>query len=135
MLRAVDADPQVCGYPPAVQRRLLAELGRLGVRAERPLVEHLARLLAQRGLIPEPRLGCVAAGNHPEILKLRFDPERSPLREIPGRLRRPLLELFDEDGTEIVRRQGSEWVELETDEDDGGPPDRWTSWATDPDRL
>ena len=46
------------------------------------------------------------------VLKLRFDPVRSPVEGIPRDLRRPLFKLFLEHASESVRRTGRMWVDM-----------------------
>jgi hypothetical protein len=45
-------------------------------------------------------------------MKLRFDPERSPLEAIPGDLRRPLLRIFLDHAQGAVKRNGRTWVDF-----------------------
>jgi creatinine amidohydrolase/Fe(II)-dependent formamide hydrolase-like protein len=113
MLRAFDADPAVCGYTEAQQEHALAALVDRGVHQEKPAAEHLAHLLSERGLLAEPRIGEARAHQRPEVVKLRFHPDKSPIGEIPVKLRRPLYEIFRAHGEGMLVRTGRRWREIE----------------------
>lgn len=110
MLLALGADPQVCGYPPEVQQKALKALAEHGDHQEKGAAEQVAWLLRERGLLEEGRLGETEGAPRPEILGLRFHPERSPVHEIPRELRRPLYELLLETADGAVRREERKWV-------------------------
>lgn len=117
VMLALDAAPGTRGFDRARQEEMLMEAVQSGIQLERASVEMVAHLLHDRGLIGKPRLGYVNARPRPEILHLRFDAESSLLEEIPVQLRRPLLEIFLEHSDGMLRRAGSEWVEIYDDED------------------
>lgn len=110
MLLGLGADPAACGYTaeqlPAMRRRLVAD----GVHQETPAAEHLGWLLAEKGLIDEPRLGEVRARRRPEAVSLRFHPERSPLSEIPSPVRTRLVAIFAEHAEGALERVGRQWL-------------------------
>jgi creatinine amidohydrolase/Fe(II)-dependent formamide hydrolase-like protein len=130
MLKAVGADPGNCGYSEEQVDRCLTELAARGTHQERPAIEQLALMLWQRGLTPEPSLGAIRALERPAVLKLRFDPHRSPIDGIPVDLRKPLYEILLQHSRGAVKRSGRIWVDFDPRSDPGlhapypfeGPP-------------
>ncbi len=113
MLLALGADPAACGYTaeqlPELLRKLVAE----GVKQEAPAAEHTAWLLAEKGLIPEPRIGEARARRRPEAVGLRFHPERSPASELPVAIRPRLIALLAEHAEGAVERVGRQWLAVD----------------------
>jgi creatinine amidohydrolase/Fe(II)-dependent formamide hydrolase-like protein/7-cyano-7-deazaguanine synthase in queuosine biosynthesis len=110
MLVALGADPGRCGYDGESVRICLEDLVEKGIHQEAPGVKHLMHGLARRGSIQLPAAKKALAREHPEVLKLRFDPERSPVEAIPSALRGPLYRIFLEHADGAVRREGRRWV-------------------------
>jgi creatinine amidohydrolase/Fe(II)-dependent formamide hydrolase-like protein len=113
MLNAVDADAQHCGYTKAQIDQCLTQLIARGTHQERPAIEQLGFMLWKRGLIPEPALGGVRARERPEVLKLRFDPHRSPIDGIPVDLRAPLYGICLRYAKGAVKRSGKLWIDFD----------------------
>jgi creatinine amidohydrolase/Fe(II)-dependent formamide hydrolase-like protein/7-cyano-7-deazaguanine synthase in queuosine biosynthesis len=113
MLLALGADPAHCGYTPEQVNRCLKDLEKKGVHQETEGAEHLAYVLRQKGLIETSALGSVTARERPEILKMRFDREKSPIEEIPVDLREPLYRLYLKHATGAVKRSGRRWIEFD----------------------
>jgi len=82
MLKALGADPRECSYTDPQIERSWKNLTARGASQEVPALEHLAYLLAGKGNGLPVELGSIRARNHPEIMKLRFDSERSPMDDI-----------------------------------------------------
>ncbi|MEW6744547.1 MAG: hypothetical protein AB1486_17470 [Planctomycetota bacterium] len=108
MLSALGVDARRCGYTSEQIKDCLDHLTRVTLHQEADCARHVRHLLAERGLLQggpgalfEP---C------PEVLKLRFDPERSPMDTLPADLRRPLLRIFLEHASGSVRRSGRIWI-------------------------
>lgn len=116
MLIAVDGDPTVCGYTEAQTQECLEALQAKTLHQEPEGVQHLIWLLLGKGRIPGG--GLVAARERPEILKLRFDSERSPIDAIPVDLRVPLYRVMLEHSDGAVKRQGRMWLSVELLNDD-----------------
>jgi hypothetical protein len=112
MLLALDTEPEICGFRPADLEAAQAVLTDDGIRQELAATEHLAYLLHAKGSIPQPKLGNVFAKQRPEIEKLRVDPERSPLSDIPVQIRQPLLEILLDHSDGAVLHTGSEWIDI-----------------------
>jgi creatinine amidohydrolase/Fe(II)-dependent formamide hydrolase-like protein len=113
MLLALGADPAACGYTPEQHPEILRRLVAEGVHQEAPAAEHLAWLLAGKGLLAEPRVGVARARRRPEALSLRFHPERSPLSEIPSPVRRRLIALLAEHAEGALERVGRQWLAVD----------------------
>jgi creatinine amidohydrolase/Fe(II)-dependent formamide hydrolase-like protein len=109
MLKAVDVDPGICGYSPDQIEYCLQSLSEKGVHQESAGAAHLNYLLMEKGLIRIPRGGRKSVRPRPEILKLRFDPERSPPHGIPVDLRTFLFRTLLEHADGALQRVGREW--------------------------
>lgn len=112
MLKALEADPLQCGYSPSQIQGALEKLPRDGVSQEAAGARQLYFMLAQKGLIDVGELPPTAADAHPEILKLRFDANASPINSIPTDLRKPLYRIFLEHGSGAVLRSGRSWEKV-----------------------
>ena len=113
MLTALGADPRNCGYTQEQITRCLKNLLTKRIHQETEGIEHLAFLLEQKGIIDKPSLASVRGRQRPEILKLRFDPEKSPVDGIPVDLREPLYRLYTEHAEGTVLRRGRSWVDFD----------------------
>jgi len=109
MLVALGADPAECGYTNVQVTRCLEELRTMSVKQESAGADQLRAMLAARGVVPPS----AKVREHPEILQVRVDPERSPLDGFPSDLRRPLLRIFLEHAHGAVRRRGRVWTTLD----------------------
>jgi len=110
MLTALGADPANCGYTQEQITHCLKNLVTKGIHQETEGMEHLAFLLDQKDAIDKPSLGSVRGRQRPEILKLRFDPEKSPVDGIPVDMREPLYHLCLEYAEGMVMRKGQRWI-------------------------
>jgi creatinine amidohydrolase/Fe(II)-dependent formamide hydrolase-like protein len=113
MLMAFGADPSRCGYGHADAQRCLEELVRKGAHQETAVTDHALALLAERGVIHGRPAAAAPGRRRPEVMKVRIDPERSPIEDIPPDLRGPLLRIFLEHAAGGVRREGREWVDVD----------------------
>jgi creatinine amidohydrolase/Fe(II)-dependent formamide hydrolase-like protein len=113
MLLALEQDPAHCGYKQQQIDYCLKNLAGQGIHQETGGVQHLAFLLKEKGLLPESSVGSVRARRRSEIMKLRFDPERSPMNSIPVDLREPLYWLYLEHAAGAVKKKGRRWVEFD----------------------
>lgn len=110
MLKALDHDPTQCGYTGDQITACLRKLEEAGVHQEAAGVEHLNHLLTEKGLIRPVRRRPRA---HPEILKLRFDPERAPVNGIPLDLRNPLYRIWMQYAQSVLMRRGRKWEQYD----------------------
>lgn len=113
MLKALDADPTLCGYTPQQIQKALQNISGKGVHQEAAGVHHLMYLLEQKKLIRLTAAEKRKLKSKTEIMKLRFDPERSPIDAIPVELRTFLYRIFSEYADGAVQRSGRQWKEYE----------------------
>ncbi|UCE06000.1 MAG: creatininase family protein, partial [bacterium] len=125
MLKALEADPRHCGYTSNQIENCLKSIGEKGVHQEEEGVQHLLYNLMQKGLIPKISEDELKKLQHPEIMKLRFDPERSPIDTIPNDLRVPLLNIFLDHADGAVQRSGRVWINFNPIDD----PSIWKPYA------
>lgn len=111
MLMAIGADPSNCGYTKAKVKLCLKVLPEKGVHQEKSGAQHLMFLLKQKGLIQQLFENSIKGVERPEILKIRFDPEKSPIEGIPVDLSEPLYRIFLEHSDGAVKRQGRIWID------------------------
>ncbi len=112
MLTAINANPSNCGYSASQIESCLKELAARGVHQESAGAQHLLYLLSQKGLIPQLAKK-LKAREHSEILKVRFDPEKSPVDAIPTELRQPLLKIFLQHSEGAVQHLGRVWIDYD----------------------
>ncbi|MGA1824573.1 MAG: creatininase family protein [bacterium] len=113
MLLALGADPALCGYSPQQIKDCANSLGAQSINQESAGEEHLYHLLEEKGHIAREGTGKRCAKEHPEIMKLRFDPEISPIDGIPEDLRRPLYNIYLHYANGAVKRENNQWVEYD----------------------
>lgn len=110
MLKVLDADPGHCGYNKEGIANCLKQIVSRGVHQESAGARHLLYLLAEKELVQLPAAARKKLKPHPEILKLRFDPERSPIDGIPGDLRTSFYRIFLEYAEGALQRKDSGWL-------------------------
>jgi creatinine amidohydrolase/Fe(II)-dependent formamide hydrolase-like protein len=111
MILGLGGDPGVLGYTREQVERCLKALSKAGVHQESAGVEHLFHLLAEGRHLTPPE-GVVPKA-HPEVMKVRVHPDRSPLTAIPKDLRRPLLEILFAHAEGAVQRMGRGWLDFD----------------------
>ncbi|MGD2271970.1 MAG: creatininase family protein [Desulfobacterales bacterium] len=123
MLMAIDAEPGTCGYTEQQIDSCLKAFADKGIHQEEAEKAHLTYLLQEKGLIEIAAARDQKISPRPEILKLRFDPGRSPLEAIPVDLRKPLFEIFLEHAGGALKRDGRSWIAFDplTDASLGNP--------------
>ncbi len=107
MLVALGKDPAACGYEASQVEACLAAFAEHGAHQERAVEAHTLWLLRER--LPRGAASARAQAR-PEVMHLRFDPERSPVETVPRDLRRPLYRKLLEHAEGALRRQGRLWV-------------------------
>ena len=113
MLSALGVDPQICGYTSRQINDALRALSALGVHQEPACARHTYQMLIERGLLPADSSAGRENAPFPEVMKLRFDRNRSPLDGIPPDLRKPLYEIFLDHTNGAVRRSGRLWIDFD----------------------
>jgi creatinine amidohydrolase/Fe(II)-dependent formamide hydrolase-like protein len=113
MLMGLGADPSGCGYTEEQIRDCLRALPKQGIHQETDGIKHLGFLLQSRGLIQGDRIGTTRAEKRPAIMKLRFDPERSPVEATPTDLRQGLYRISRLYAEGAVKRVGRSWIDFD----------------------
>ncbi|MGW8194687.1 MAG: hypothetical protein ACWGOX_10530 [Desulforhopalus sp.] len=116
MLRALDEDPQRCGYSQEQISEGLAALEKQSVKQLESDASHLFYLLLEKKLISKNQHTIKLAREHAEISKLRFDRERSNLADLPVSIRKPLFGLLGKYAEGAVMRIAHRWQEVCVDD-------------------
>ncbi len=111
MLLALDSDPTRCGYTSDQIHSSLQEIALQGVHQLSSDAQHLMFMLQEKNLIPKNTKD--HSESRAEVMKLRFDPVRSPLSCIPSELRQPIYDIFLKYSTGAVKRIGKKWQEFD----------------------
>lgn len=115
MLKSLNERPENCGYTEAQIAHGLEELSNKKVKQIGSDAGQLYYMLMQNGLIAENEFTRKAAKAHPEIMKLRFDQERSNLADLPDYVKEPLFNILKQYTDGAVMRQDKRWVEVNPD--------------------
>ena len=113
MLMALGADPSGCGYTEEQIRNCLRMLPEHEILQEKDGIRHLAFLLKERGLLTGDRIGVTRAEKRQEVMKLRFDAERSPVEAIPMELRQGLYRVALLHAEGLVKHVGRAWIDFD----------------------
>ena len=103
MLIALDASPSHCGYSEDQIKNGLESLKSKKVKQLGPDASHLFYMLSQKGILDS------SSKEHPEIMHLRFDKERSHIDGIPEDLRQPLYNIYLKYAEGAVHRVDRKW--------------------------
>ncbi len=106
VLKAMDEDPERCGYTKEQIRNCLASIENRKINQIGEDSNQLLFLLANKGLISKARKGISENSN---TMKLRFDPVASPLQSIPADIRKSLLSILAEYTQGAITRTGKRW--------------------------
>lgn len=109
MLLALAENPARCGYSTEQIKNCLKDLITEKVHQESAGASQLLFMLSQKGLLKPGELH-KGVNEHPEIMKLRFDPEKSPIDGMPQDLREPLYKILLEYTDGAARRVGRNWI-------------------------
>lgn len=109
MLKALEEDPKRCGYTDAQIAKGLETLAKRSVKQIGSDAAHLYHLLISKSLIEKNEHTTKLAKEHNEIVKLRFDNERSMLSDLPNYIRKPLLDIFTKYSDGIVQLRERKW--------------------------
>lgn len=112
IITALEYDPTLCGYNKKSIEKCLNNLEIKGINQEKPAIEHLAFILKEKGLLNKSSIGGIKARENPNIMKLRFDPEKSPFNSIPSDIRGVLYEILMNYSNGTVKRDGRSWNEF-----------------------
>ena len=117
MVVALDGDPEACGYTQDQITRCLRDLESKSVHQEAAAAKHTLSMLLEKGRISLDPKSRRAVGPHPEVMHLRFDPQRSPVHGIPRSLRRSLFSLVLEHAEGAMVRAGRQWTPFDVLDD------------------
>ena len=109
MLSAAGLSPQRCGYTEAQIEDCLKALAGMKLHHEKEVTQQLMFMLQQRKTMFTDRK---PFRPRPEVLKLRFDGERSPPESIPRELRAGLYSLLLEYADGALVKSGRTWKEV-----------------------
>jgi hypothetical protein len=113
MIKALDENPEKCGYSEEQITKGLHDLSAKPVKQIGSDAAHLYHLMQKKNLIENNSFTNKAAKNHPEIMKLRFDQERSNLEDLPKYIRKPLFDILSQYADGTVKRINNRWVDYE----------------------
>jgi creatinine amidohydrolase/Fe(II)-dependent formamide hydrolase-like protein len=113
MLMALGINPSRCGYKEPQIEHCLKALTEKEIHQAAEDVQHLAFLLGEKGVLAKPNIGSIKTRKRIEIMKVRFDAERSPLNGMPVDLREPLFGIFLDYADGAVKRNGRLWIDYD----------------------
>ncbi|GJM32441.1 MAG: hypothetical protein DHS20C18_14420 [Saprospiraceae bacterium] len=113
MLKALNEDPTRCGYSPEQVVEGLKALEEKNVKQLGMDAAHLFHLLLEQGHIANTLHTKKLAKEHPIIMKLRFDNERSMLVDMPFNIREELLGIYLEYAEGAVQLQDRKWQDID----------------------
>lgn len=116
MLMALSEDPRRCGYSEAQIETALKALSERSVKQLGSDAAHLYHLLLEANALPKNAHTKKLAKAHPQIMKLRFDNERSKLEDLPKSIRRKLIALLRTHSDGISLLKDKKWQTIEKDE-------------------
>lgn len=119
MVVALDGDPRGCGYTEEQVRDCIESVSKRGVHQEPAGAEHLMWMLREKGILAPGSALQHPAKRHPDVMKLRFDRDHSPMEAVPAEIRKPLFRILLEYADGAVRRQGRTWLEIDALADPG----------------
>ncbi|MCJ7801491.1 MAG: hypothetical protein MUP82_03935 [Candidatus Marinimicrobia bacterium] len=113
MIKALDENPEKCGYTKAQINNGLVALSSKSVKQIGSDAAHLYYIMLDKNLIEQNDFTRKVAKEHPEIMKLRFDQERSNLEDLPKYIRKPLFEILSLHVDGAVKRINNKWTDIE----------------------
>lgn len=116
MITSLDENPEKCGYSKTQIQHGLQTLASKPVKQIGSDAAHLYSMLLDKNLIENNEFTRKAARSHPEIMKLRFDQERSNLEDLPRYIRHPMFEILMQYSDGAVKRINNQWIDQELDD-------------------
>ncbi|MGC9342987.1 MAG: creatininase family protein, partial [Bacteroidales bacterium] len=113
MLKSLDENPERCGYTHFQIEKGLKALATRSVKQIGSDAAHLYHIMLNKNLIENNEYTQKLARPHPEILKLRFDKERSQITDIPVDLREGLYKIYLEYADGSVMMINKKWEEFD----------------------
>ena len=109
MLTALDEDPKRCGYTDVQIEKGLDALAKRSVKQLGSDAAQLYYMLLNKGLITKNEHTLKLAKEHPEIVQLRFDNERSTFTDLPTHIRKPLYNILAKYCDGAVQLRDRKW--------------------------
>jgi len=122
MLKALDEDPMRCGYSEKNIQNCLKALEKRNIKQHGADAQYLFYLLLKKELIEKNDFTTKKAKVNPEIVSLRFDNERSMLRDLPLDIRKPIYDMLRSYAEGIVKIKDRRWVDYPSLFDDLSTP-------------
>lgn len=113
MLSAIGADPKNCGYTQKQINNNLKNISIKKVHQESAGVKQMLFMLSEKGIIEKNKMSKSKITPQPKILKVRIDPERSPVADIPKNIRIPLYKIILEHAQGSTKRAGRIWIDFD----------------------
>jgi creatinine amidohydrolase/Fe(II)-dependent formamide hydrolase-like protein len=113
MLSALDEDARNCGYSSEQIKKGLKSLETKKVKQIEPDAAQLFHMLVEKQLIANTDHTKKLAKAHPQILKLRFDNERSMMSDLPMFVRKPLFQLLLPFSDGAVQLKERKWNDID----------------------
>ncbi len=113
MLSAIDINPEKCGYSQLQIKNSLKILEEKSIHQEKAGADQLLIMLSEKGLITLEKKKASKLKEHPEVLHLRFDSEKSQMIAIPKELRKSLYNIFLEYSLGALRRVSRKWENID----------------------
>jgi creatinine amidohydrolase/Fe(II)-dependent formamide hydrolase-like protein len=112
MLTAINVDPKICGYNEIQISEGITSLKSISLHQEEAAAEHLLFLLYKNKKLEFSPQMISSLKQHPEVLMIRIDDERSPINSIPLDLRKPLFKIFEKHTGGAVKYVNRDWIEI-----------------------
>ena len=113
MITALGESPENCGYEREQIDKALKQLANTSVKQIGTDAGHLYHLLLKNGCIERNAFTEKLAKEHPTVMQLRFDNERSTLEDMPEHLRKPLFSILSKYSDGVVIKKDKQWVHQE----------------------
>lgn len=112
MLIALNEDPRRCGYNDTQIADALKMLSESSVKQLGSDAAHLYYLLVNKESIIKNTHTEKLAKEHPQIMQLRFDNERSKLEDLPSAIRKQLIKILSSYADGISLQKDKKWHEI-----------------------
>ena len=117
MIKALDENPEKCGYTVNQISDGLKFLASKSVKQIGSDASHLYYMLLNKGFVVNNAFTRKLAAEHSEIMKLRFDQERSNLEDLPLSIRKPLFSILSKYSEGAVKRIDGQWADIKLDDE------------------
>ena len=116
MLKAMNEDPKRCGYTDLQIENCLKALQSKSVKQLGSDAQQLYYMLLEKGLIASTEHTQKMGKHRPEIMKLRFDNERSQLEDLPKYVRNHLFSVYSQYAEGAMKMINKKWQPTDLNE-------------------